>query len=456
MYAADSDGQPDDPLAILDASLNDPNSELTLAERASLTAWREQQRPPVTANPADELLAAAMEANRARGEMPIDHYLNQVDLPPAVHNLLVGVTEAGKDPLELMRLGAALHGLSSDGAPMEDQVANMVEALRRQRHVSEGVHVAAADTGTRTDAPGAEISAWDAGPRGAWEDAVQKLLMAAGMDENSAFENARNLMSGTNNPLIEIGLADFEPATLAYEAKAALDRGDYLDAALTALGLTVFARPAAKAAKGVVKAAVSGPASGSMKAQAGKAISPSILAGGAAAGAGLAAGMTADDAEAAPLSGMVAKAIRALSRTATKPEIEAAILKADPKLNPGKVATYTARVETLNRETSGMPGTTELWKGRIGMMPLGHAEMGGYHVMLEHRGDLIDILRASGLGVETVNSMSSIELLQWALRAIDAAPAYKDGTRHIGKLTVKVVKNGPEKIGTFYVIERQK
>lgn len=173
-----------------------------------------------------------------------------------------------------------------------------------------------------------------------------------------------------------------------------------------------------------------------------------------AAGAAVAAGLTTDNADAAPLSGMVAKAIRALSRTATKPEIEAAMLKADPKLNTGKVATFAARADAINKETAAMKEGDELWRGSMGVMPLGHPEIGGYHVMLEHRGDLIDIVRSSGNGMANPDKAPNVELLKKALDAIDVAPTSKDGTRSVGSLSVKVVMNGPEKIGTFYVVRR--
>lgn len=184
--------------------------------------------------------------------------------------------------------------------------------------------------------------------------------------------------------------------------------------------------------------------------------SKNIMAGsaGAAVAAGAAGLGASGDADAAPLSGLVAKAIRALPRTATKPEIEAAMLKADPKINTGKAATYAARAETLNRETSGMKETTELWQGGLGVMPLGHAEMGGYHVMLEHRRDLIEIVRAAGSGMPNPEKAPNVELLKKALDAMDAAPTSKDGSRTVGSLSVKIVKNGPRNIGTFYVVGR--
>ena len=174
----------------------------------------------------------------------------------------------------------------------------------------------------------------------------------------------------------------------------------------------------------------------------------------AVAGAAVATGMTADNADAAPLSGMVAKAIRALSRTATKPEIEAAMLKADPKLNPEKAARYAARAEQLNKETSSLTPDTEIWSGRLGVVILGNPEMGGYHVMLEHRGDLLDIAQAGGGDATALQKASNVDLLKNALDVLEAAPAGKDGTRTIGKLSVKIVKNGPEKIGPFYIVKR--
>jgi len=59
---------------------------------------------------------------------------------------------------------------------------------------------------------------------------------------------AGNLVSGTDNP-IGIGLADIDPMTMAYELEQAVGEGRHLDAALLALGMAAFAKPAVKAAR---------------------------------------------------------------------------------------------------------------------------------------------------------------------------------------------------------------
>lgn len=150
-----------------------------------------------------------------------------------------------------------------------------------------------------------EMRNWDPGPRGTWENITKQGLMALGLDEGSAGQQAKKLMSGEGS--LGFGLADFDPMTIAFEARQALERGDYFDAALMAIGLAPYAKPVAKAAKAVASR-------------------PSL----AATGTGIVATTTSEDVEASWLS----KLARTLTANASRSEIaEGAKIKGSERLS---------------------------------------------------------------------------------------------------------------------------
>lgn len=184
-----------------------------------------------------------------------------------------------------------------------------------------------------------------------------------------------------------------------------------------------------------------------------KQVADKVSPGGTAAVVGATALAGSEDAEALPLSRPIAQAIRQAiesSANITEAGVKKAIQDTGIKQERRKIDATAKRVVEINKELSGSKQNDSLWSGSLGTMRVGHPEMGGYHVMLEHPGDLIRILRAGGVSQEEATKMPLKQRLIKSLDIIESSSTKENADQvKVGDLRIKIVRDG-KYIGSFY------
>lgn len=207
----DGDGEPDT-TATLSQALANPDSELSPVERRALGAWLETQQPPPGQDAGTSLLDTAMQAYNQRGEQPLGQYLDGAGLSPAVHNLVIGIDEAGGDPSKLMRLAAGLEQKVRKPGAVEDHVADLVESLRK-----DGVGF----TGERINVAGPHAGAVKAAAKGANDFVQASVANTAGLPFDLASLGAMLYPGDTSK--FEADLKTTREQVLGELAKSKLD-----------------------------------------------------------------------------------------------------------------------------------------------------------------------------------------------------------------------------------------
>lgn len=389
----DDDGEPDDPHALLMTALDDPSSELTPSERASLMAWRKQRaslNPPSMMPDQPVRVADALGSSDTRtdAQSPLGPLWPQQADP----------FETPKHPIIETLMG-----------PKTEQ------PLKEQIFGQRGLH-----------ALGGAVTA------------LSGILDQAGF----TFEAFDTKFNPTLNDV-----------TLGHLGKVLQDisKGDYpVDKntgiptleSLELLGLFPLAGGVKLTGKALIESLKT--LTDAVKK------SPEITATIAALGG------APDEAEAGLAPSISKFLVSAFAKTpdATAAQIYKGMTEAAGRLDKrghDKLKLAAGRAVKIQAEIkrNGWDANTVLWEGGLGRVRVGSMEFQGAHIALEHRGDLTDILVASGRAQQEVEHMPNFELLRGALDALEAIPP-KNGVRYIGNRPVKIVKSG-QYIGTLYL-----